>query len=76
MEGGQTFWESLPRDMCVTKKYEVLYQGLANKIYDEKVETSEVIYSLITDDTVFSLAEKERKKYVDTYLFIQNILSF
>ena len=49
MEDGQTFWNTLPNDVCNFKKYEVIYEGPANKAHDNTTENSETLYSLTTD---------------------------
>ena len=58
VEGGQTFWDPLPPDTCNFKNYEVLYTGPANKTYDNTTESSELLYSLVTEDVTFVLAHK------------------
>ena len=62
VENGQTFWNTLPNDVCNLNKYEVIYGGPANKIYDNTTENSETLYLLTTEDIIFLLAEKTKKK--------------
>ena len=56
--GGQTFWNALPNDNCNFQKYSVLYEGPANRTYDNSTLNPEIIYSLTTDDITFVLAQK------------------
>ena len=70
MQDGQTFWNTLPNDVCNFKKYEVIYEGLANNTYDNTTENSETLYFLTTDEITFVLAEKIRKP-VCIYVLIQ-----
>ena len=55
-EGGYSFWDPLPKDICHFREYELLYQGEATKIQDNS--TNEILYSLTTQDITFILAEK------------------
>lgn len=43
-EGGYTFGDPLPRDVCNLKEYEMLYEGKAIKIPDNS--TNEILFSL------------------------------
>ena len=55
---GQTFWNPLPNDNCNFKKYTVLYEGSANKTYDNSTLHPQVIYSRATNDITFVSAQK------------------
>jgi len=55
IEGGETFWESVPTDQCKFSDYGVLYTGHANKIFDPINERSQTAYSLTTSNMIFSL---------------------
>ena len=70
VEYGQTFWDTLPNDECNFNEYEIIYEGPANKIYDNTTDNSETFYSLTTEDITFVLAEKTRKP-VCSYVLIQ-----
>ena len=70
VEYGQTFWDTLPNDVCNFNKYEVIYEGPPNKTHDNTTDNSEALYSLTTEDITFVLAEKTRKP-VCSYVLIQ-----
>ena len=70
VEYGQTFWDTLPNDVCIFNKYEVIYEGPANKTYDNTTDNSETFYSSTTEDITFVLTEKTRKP-VCSYVLIQ-----
>ena len=70
VEYGQTFWDALPNDVCNFNKYEIIYEGPANKTYDNTTDNHETFYSLTTEDITFVLAEKTRKP-VCSYVLIQ-----
>ena len=61
VEFGQIFWNTLPNDVCNFNKYEGIYEGPANKTYDNTADNSETLYSLTTEDRNFVLAKKTRK---------------
>ena len=63
-------WNTLPNDVCNLKKYEVIYEGPANKIYGNTTDNSETLYSLSTEDITFLLTENTRKP-VCLYVLIQ-----
>ena len=54
MEERQTFWSTLPNDVCNLKKYEVIYERPANKTHDNTTENSETLYSLTTNEMTFN----------------------
>ena len=56
--GGQTFWNPLPNNNCNLQKYTVLYEGSANKTYDNSTLNPQVIYSLTTNDITFVRIQK------------------
>lgn len=58
IEGGNTFWKSVPEDTCKTTNYGVLYDGHATKMLDSSDSDSQVIYSITTKDTTFALASR------------------
>jgi len=45
----------LPTDSCKFSDYSALYQGYANKIIDNTSKSSQIVYSLIAQNTVFAL---------------------
>lgn len=55
MEGGDTFWDSIPHDSCSFSKYSILYEGYADKITDNASQFAQPIYSLKSQDTLFAL---------------------
>ena len=61
VEYGQTFWDTLPNEVCNFDKYEIIYEEPANKTYDNTTDNSETFYSVTTKNITFVLAEKTRK---------------
>ena len=62
LEGGQTFWDTLPRDACNFNKYKILYQGRANKTIDLDSDVStQVMFSITDKDTLFAWTVKGRE---------------
>ena len=61
VEYGRTFWNIFPNDVCDFNEYEVIYEGPANKRYENTTDNSETFYSLTTEDITFVLTEKTRK---------------
>ncbi|XP_067209983.1 uncharacterized protein [Linepithema humile] len=59
IEGGNTYWESVPADTCQFGTYGVLYQGYADKLTDITGKEAQTVYSITTEDTVFALAKRE-----------------
>ena len=55
MEGGQTFWNPLPNDICNFNKYELLYEGFVNKTYDNSTQNTDI--SLTTQNITFVLTQ-------------------
>ena len=43
VENGETFWNTLLNDVCNFNKYEVIYQGPANKTHDNTTDNSEPV---------------------------------
>ena len=60
MEGGQTFWNPLPDDICNFNEYEILYEGFANKTCDNSTPNTDILYSLTTQDITFVLTQKAK----------------
>ena len=63
VEYGRTFWNILPNDVCNFNEYEVIYEGPANKTYDNTTDNFEILYSLTTEDITFVLTERKRKPF-------------
>ncbi|KYN09194.1 hypothetical protein ALC57_18687 [Trachymyrmex cornetzi] len=55
IDGGHTFWKTLPTDHCKFNHYDVLYEGYANRIVDTFFEHPQIVYSLSTQDITFAL---------------------
>ena len=70
VEYGQTFWNTLLKDVCNFNKYEVIYKGVANKTHDNTTDNSETLHSLTIKNIIFVLAEMTRR-FVCSYLLIQ-----
>ena len=60
MEGGQTFWNPLPDDIWNFNKYEILYEGFANKTYDNSTPNTDILYSLTTQDITFVFTQSAK----------------
>ena len=73
VEYGQTFWDTLPNDVCNFNKYEVIYEGPANKTHDNTTDNSETLYRLTTVDITFALAEKQENQFVVMFQYKPNI---
>ena len=67
VEFGQTFWDTLPYDACNFNKYDVIYEGAANKTHDNTTDNSETLHSLRTEDITCVLAEKQENPFVVTF---------
>ncbi|KYN13162.1 hypothetical protein ALC57_14657 [Trachymyrmex cornetzi] len=55
IDGGHTFWKTLPTDHCKFNHYDVLYEGYANRMVDTFFEHPQIVYSLSTQDITFAL---------------------
>lgn len=58
MEGEHTFWEALPEDSCRFSNYRLLYEGYVEKITNSINAGGLIIYSLMSQDTLFAIAVK------------------
>lgn len=58
IEGGDTYWEPVPRETCAISNYGTLFDGFAEKLVDTTAQQSQVVYSLNSQDTVFALTSK------------------
>jgi hypothetical protein len=56
-EGGHTYWEPSPVDDCKLTRYDVLYEGLSNKIIETNTDAAPV-YSVESDGITFALTTK------------------
>lgn len=61
IEGGNTFWDPLPRDSCKFSSYSLLYEGFSEKIIDSDNEVGETVYTLSSQDTIFALTAKGKQ---------------
>ncbi|XP_067209354.1 uncharacterized protein [Linepithema humile] len=59
IEGGDTYWASMPTDTCRFGTYGVLYEGYAHRIIDVVNKQQQIVYSMTTEDTVFALASRD-----------------
>ncbi|XP_070518973.1 uncharacterized protein [Cardiocondyla obscurior] len=57
IDGGYTFWQTLPTDYCKFNNYDILYEGYANRMLDTLYEKPQVVYSLSTHDITFALTK-------------------
>jgi len=57
IEGKYTFWNTIPADNCKFNYYDVLYQGLANRMISTIDEKLQIVYSLSTQDITFALTK-------------------
>jgi len=70
IDGGYTFWETLPADYCKFNRYDILYDGHANKIVDPLYEKPQIVYSLSTQDITFALT-KTGEEYLCGFTLIK-----
>ena len=56
IDGGHTFWKTLPMNHCQFNHYDVLYEGYANRMLDTFYENPQIVYSLSTQNVTFALA--------------------
>lgn len=57
IDGGYTFWKTIPTDHCGFNHYDVLYEGYANRMLDTLYEQPQMVYSLSTQDITFALTK-------------------
>lgn len=61
-DDGYTFWKPMPTSSCNFHQYDVLYEGLANKIKDDsKDPSSPTVYTLTTQDVTFALTKSKEQ---------------
>jgi len=59
VEGGDTYWRSVPTEgTCALSNYSALYDGFAEVLTDSIAQQPQIIYSLNSQDTVFTLTSK------------------
>lgn len=61
LDDGYSYWKPMPTSSCNFHQYDVLYEGLANKIQDDKSSSSPTIYTLVTDDVTFALTKTKEQ---------------
>ena len=57
-DGGQAFWERVPKDMCNFYKYLVLYEGPAEIGNIRQDGTTQVMFSVQTKEITFALVQE------------------
>ncbi|KMQ84581.1 hypothetical protein RF55_17519 [Lasius niger] len=60
IEGGDTYWNTVPVGPCKFNNYGILYEGYAYKIIDD--EQHQTVYSLTTQDAIFALTSKGKQE--------------
>ncbi|KAL7299003.1 hypothetical protein TKK_0008099 [Trichogramma kaykai] len=58
-DGGNSFWKTLPEDICQFNRYNILYEGQSEKIMDPEDEDSSNIYTVTSRDITFGLTAKK-----------------
>ena len=58
VEGGHTFWNTIPTTNCKFYQYSILYEGYANQVEDLVNSRIQTIYSLVTKESTFALMIK------------------
>lgn len=58
LEGGNTFWDPLPDDNCRFDRYDILYEGLAQKVASGEGEKQQAVYAVTQGDITFALTRK------------------
>ena len=56
-DGSETYWEMTPPDSCHFDRYDILYEGLANKLSPAQGQTTPVVYTVTSRDTTFALTK-------------------
>lgn len=57
MDGGETFWSTVPPDNCHFSHYDVLYEGKASKLTPRTNQTAPTVYTVTTKETTFALTK-------------------
>ena len=59
IDGGNTFWQTIPIGACKFSRYGVLYEGIANKLMSSDLGGNrQIVYSLKTQGVTFALTAK------------------
>jgi len=56
-DGGDTFWSAVPEDSCHFGHYDILYEGIANKLTPKVNQTTPTVYTVTTRETTFALSK-------------------
>lgn len=59
--GGNVFWDTIPVDSCKFDRYDVLYEGPADKLQDQTEQYLETIYTVNSEDMTFALTVHQPK---------------
>lgn len=58
-EYGYTFWKPMPVDACHLTSYDILYEGIVDKIVENIQPRTAAVYSITTEETTFALAIRD-----------------
>ncbi|XP_048512599.1 uncharacterized protein LOC125501329 [Athalia rosae] len=58
VDGGHTFWTTLPQENCRFNQYDVLYEGIGNKIEDPTSNDKIIMYTVTAGDVTFALTKR------------------
>jgi len=58
-DGSETYWAAKTSDSCHFDRYDILYEGIASKLYPKTNGTSPTIYTVTTKDTTFALTKTD-----------------
>jgi len=58
-DGAETYWTPGTTDSCHFDRYDILYEGIANKLSPKANQTSSIIYTITTRDTTFALTKTD-----------------
>lgn len=66
---GQSFWTNMKDPSCYENQYDVLFEGLANKVNIQNPASghNETVYSVVQGDTIFALQIRESTEICSTY---------
>jgi len=57
-DGGDTFWSAIPEDSCHFDHYDILYEGIANKLTPKINQTPDGLHGYSSRDYVRTLEDK------------------
>ncbi|KYM93373.1 hypothetical protein ALC62_16025 [Cyphomyrmex costatus] len=56
-DGAETYWQPIPVDHCHFEQYDILYEGIATKLSPKQNQTTPIIYTVTTQETLTKTSE-------------------